>query len=114
MYLRFRLENPLLSGNSFCKVGGELVDDLRPPAEPVLPLEDVPTDRPVEEDELAVHGERCLNAGSTHPILQVSKEVLVALWSLAQSACHANLNGYSTDVASRFDAATTPSPRAMR
>ena len=75
---------PLAVGELLPEVGGELVDHLRPPREPVLPLEDVPADRPVEEDELAVHGERCLNAGSTHPVLQVSKEVFVALWSLAE------------------------------
>ena len=74
----------LAVGELLPEVGGELIDDLRPPPEPVLPLEDVPSDRPVEEDELAVHGERCVNAGRSHPVLQVSKEVFVALRSLTQ------------------------------
>lgn len=53
--------NPPHVGELPPQIVGQTLDDLRPPAGLRLPRQNVPADLPVEEDELAVDGERGAN-----------------------------------------------------
>lgn len=70
------------------EVAGELVDDLGSPAPLLLPQQDVPADAPVEQDELAVDGERGLDARGADAPLELLEELAVAVWRRGEVAAH--------------------------
>ena len=58
---------------------GELIDDSRTPAFPILPQKDLPPDPPIEQHQFAVYAERSANLGLLNPLLQIPQERCVAL-----------------------------------
>lgn len=62
------------------KILGEPFDDFRPPALSELPVQNVPTDRPVEQYEFPVDGERGPHLSGVDALLNVCKEGSISRW----------------------------------
>ncbi len=61
---------------------GKPIDDLRSPSLASLPAQDVPADRPIEQDQLAVDGESGTHLSAANARLQFLKELRIAGWGL--------------------------------
>lgn len=64
------------------KVLCQPIDDLATPAGQALTFQDVAADLPIQEDELSIHGRRCLDLGLLDPLLQLTKKLIVAIGKL--------------------------------
>lgn len=77
MYIKFVRHRPFMSGNSRCKISGELLDDFRAPTQPALPLENLPPDVVVQQDQLSVDRERRFGTGRLNAGFQVGQECCI-------------------------------------
>jgi hypothetical protein len=78
MYLRLRGENPVISGKALRRSAASRSMILDPPAMFSLAGEDISSDAPVQQDQLAVDSKRGSNLGGSDSLLQVLEERLVS------------------------------------
>jgi hypothetical protein len=70
------------------QVRGQNADDLRSPARPVLAVENLPANLPVQENELPIYGENRAHLGASDPLFQLFQEAVVAFRTRGEGAAH--------------------------
>jgi len=68
-----------MSGKERLRSKANPIDQLRAPAFPFLPIEDVATDLPIEQNQFPVHRQGSANLCSPNPVLQFGKKLRVAV-----------------------------------
>ena len=71
MYIRLARENPFISGKAPRRSGRQPFDDLGTPTLFGLPGQNVPTDLPVEQDQLVIYRQRRALLGGMDASFQV-------------------------------------------
>ena len=69
---------PLDARKLILEIMGKPVDNLGTPTLCFLPGEDIPANGPIEENQLAIDGERSTNLGDTDASFELLEELLVA------------------------------------
>jgi len=68
-------------GEGSLEVGRQAIDHFGAPAFPFLPIEDITTDLPVQQDQVPVDRQRCMELRSLNPSLQVGQKLCVTVGS---------------------------------
>src|ERR1017187_9820316 len=79
IYLRLRTEKPFMSGNARFRSAASRSNDLGAPRFPLLPLEDVAADLPIQEDQVAIHRNGGTQLRRLDAPLQVCEELCVTV-----------------------------------
>ena len=73
---------PLNAGKLGSEILRKPINDLRSPAFGLLPVQNVPANRPVQQNELPVDGKRGAHLGGADALLDVFEEGSIARWGL--------------------------------